>query len=251
MKKFVVSALALLALSACTQIEAGQKGVVKHYGRVTSVEDEGLVWYNPWSTDVIPVNVQQMKWESDTEAYTRDVQQANIKFALTYRLDPSKVSLVYRTVGEDWPSVLIPQVVEQSIKEVMGRSDAVGDAINNRGAVQQQIFSILRQRLAKRNVIVEGFDIKDISFTKQFEEAVERKQIAVQDADTAKNKTVEVEENAKQRVIAAEADAKAMQIKTQALSGNAKLVEYEAVQKWDGALPQNMYGGAVPFINVK
>jgi hypothetical protein len=41
-----------------------------------------------------------------------------------------------------------------------------------------------------------------------------------------------------------------MTIRAQALEKNAKLVEYEAVQKWDGKLP-HITGGVTPFINVK
>lgn len=250
MKKYIM-ALSALSLGACSQIDTGHKGVVVNYGKVTGTSDEGLVWYNPLTSDVVQIDLRQLKWESDTASYTKDVQQANIKFALTYRINPAKVVEVYRTVGADWAGTLIPQVVEQTVKEVMGRSDAVADAINNRSQVQQNILTLLRQRLAARSVIVEGFEIRNIDFSDDFEKAVERKQIAVQDAETAQNKTVEVQEQAKQRVIAAEADAKAMEIKTRALSGNAKLVEYEAVQKWDGVLPQQMMGNAVPFINVK
>ena len=48
----------------------------------------------------------------------------------------------------------------------------------------------------------------------------------------------------------AEAEAKAMAIKSEALSKNKALVEYEAVLKWNGELPQYMMGNSVPFINV-
>lgn len=41
-----------------------------------------------------------------------------------------------------------------------------------------------------------------------------------------------------------------MEIKSEALSKNKGLTEYEAVQKWDGKLPQYMLGGATPFINL-
>ena len=41
-----------------------------------------------------------------------------------------------------------------------------------------------------------------------------------------------------------------MQIRSQALAQNRGLVEYEAVQKWDGVLPVYMMGDAVPFINM-
>lgn len=249
MKNVAISMLCAVSLAACAQIDTGQKGVVTEYGRVTDVVDPGLVWYNPMSTDIITMDMRQAKWEAETSAYTKDVQRANVKFTLTYRLDPSRVKSVYSSVGTEWAGTLIPQVVEQNIKEVFGQSDAVADTINNRSGVQQRIIAGLRDRLRARAVIVEGFEIKNIDFSNDFENAVERKQIAVQDAETAKNKTVEVEEQARQRVIAAKADAEAMKIKTAALSGNAKLVEYEAVQKWDGALPQNMYGAnAIPFI---
>ena len=48
----------------------------------------------------------------------------------------------------------------------------------------------------------------------------------------------------------AEAEAKSMAIRAKALSQNKSLVQYEAVQKWDGKMPQYMLGSSVPFINV-
>ena len=71
-----------------------------------------------------------------------------------------------------------------------------------------------------------------------------------QKALTAENETKTVQEKARQKVISAEAEAKAMQIRAQALEKNPKLTEYEAVQKWDGKLPQYMMGNTVPFINL-
>lgn len=60
--------------------------------------------------------------------------------------------------------------------------------------------------------------------------------MAEQETLKAKNVTVQDKEEARQKVIAAEAAAKAMQIKTQSLSQNRALVQYEAVQKWNGQL---------------
>ena len=81
--------------------------------------------------------------------------------------------------------------------------------------------------------------------------AIEEKVTAEQEALKAKNKTVQVQEEARQKILTAEAEAKAIQLKAQALAGNKQLVELEYAKKWDGKLPQNMYGGAVPFVNVK
>jgi len=48
----------------------------------------------------------------------------------------------------------------------------------------------------------------------------------------------------------AKANAESMTIRANALSQNPKLVEWEAVQKWNGELPNYMLGGATPFINM-
>ena len=90
----------------------------------------------------------------------------------------------------------------------------------------------------------------EINYSEVFERAIESKVTAEQEALKAKNKTVQVEEEAKQKVIAAEAEAKSMAIRARALSQNKSLVEYEAVQKWDGKMPQYMMGNSVPFINI-
>ena len=90
----------------------------------------------------------------------------------------------------------------------------------------------------------------EINYSDVFERAIESKVTAEQEALKAKNKTVQVQEEAKQKVIAAEAEAKSMAIRAKALSQNKSLVQYEAVQKWDGKMPQYMMGNSVPFINV-
>jgi len=249
MKK-LITLVSLVTLAACTEVPNGHRGVVTNYGKINEVASEGLVWYNFWTEDVTLIDMRQIKWNGETQAYTRDVQQAAIKFTLTYRLDPSAVKKVYQTVGPEWASTLVPQVVEQSIKDVFGQSEAVKDAINNRAIVQDKILAEVKRRLKARDVIAMGFELRDISFSAAFEKAVEAKQVAVENANAERNKTVAVQERANQQIITAKADAESMKIKTEALAGNAKLVEYEAVQKWDGVLPTMMMGNTVPFINV-
>ena len=59
-----------------------------------------------------------------------------------------------------------------------------------------------------------------------------------------------MQEEARQKLISAQAEAQSMKIRATALSQNKALVEYEAVKKWDGKLPEYMLGNSVPFINV-
>ena len=136
-----------------------------------------------------------------------------------------------------------------TLKEVVGKWDAV-DLISNRDKAANTAFDQIRANLAERNVEVSRFEITDIAYTREFENSVEQKVIAQQKAIEEQNRTKQIEEQARQKVLSAEAEAKSIQIRAQALEQNAKLVEWEAVQKWNGVLPQYMMGSTTPFINL-
>jgi prohibitin 2 len=245
--KFAIMLIASFGLAACSEVPVGSKGVSVTQGTLNGIEDAGLVWHGPL-TDIIPISVQTLKWEAETSTYTKDVQQADVKFTVSYRLDPGAVRKTYETYGESWSQATIPQVVEESIKDAFGKSEAVKDAINNRGKIQSAIKADITKKLRKKSVIVEGFELNDISFSKDFDKANEAKQIAVETANAERNKTVAVQERAKQKIITAEADAEAMKIKSQALSGNAGLTAYEYAVRWDGKMPMYVTGSNAPMM---
>jgi prohibitin 2 len=211
---------------------------------------EGLYFFNPITSNIVEMETRLQRIDDATASYTRDVQQADIKYSLNYRLQQNAAHIMYRDVGREWENRLIPQVVLGTLKEVVGKWDAV-DLISNRDKAATTAFEQIRSNLAERNVEVTRFEITDISYTQEFENSVEQKVIAQQKAIEEQNRTKQIEEQARQKVLSAEAEAKSIQIRAQALEQNAKLVEWEAVQKWNGVLPQYMLGsGATPFINL-
>ena len=105
------------------------------------------------------------------------------------------------------------------------------------------------------------FELTDLEYSATFNSAIEAKVIAQQKAIEEQNRTVQIQEQANQRVVAAKAnaestvlnakaEAESISIRAQALEQNQKLVEWEAVQKWNGQLPTYMLGGSVPFVNL-
>lgn len=135
------------------------------------------------------------------------------------------------------------------MKESFGNFAAT-EIVENRDQVRKQIEKELEDTLDKDYFINIQFQLTNINFDDDFENAIKEKQVAEQQALKAKNVTIQVEEQAKQTKIKAEAEAEAMRIKAKSLESNQKLVEYEAVQKRDGKLPEYMLGDTVPFINL-
>jgi regulator of protease activity HflC (stomatin/prohibitin superfamily) len=245
--------IAVLSVAGCgiKVVDTGQRGIKTRFGEVVSESlPEGIYFFNPITSNIVEMDTRVQRKDGETDTYTRDVQQASIKYTLNYRLRQNTAHLMYRDVGRDWDDKLVPQVVLGTLKEVVGKWDAV-DIISNRDKAANTAFEQIRTNLAERNVEVSRFEITDIAFTREFENSVEQKVIAQQKAIEEQNRTKQIEEQARQKVLSAEAEAKSIQIRAQALERNAKLVEWEAVQKWNGVLPQYMLGGgATPFINL-
>jgi prohibitin 2 len=245
-----IALLGWLFVSTIVVVDAGHTGLKKTLGKVSEENyTAGVYIVFPLTTSIIQMDNRIQKIEDKTEVYSKDVQQASVSYALNYSLDPQSSVDIYTKVGIDWPFKLIPQVVTSSMKNVIGQWAAL-DLISNRNKAALDIEQLIAEQLKPRGISISGFALTNIDFQPQFEQAVEAKMVAVQNAEMAKNQTVQVEEQAKQRVIAAEADAKAMQIKTDALTKNQSLIMYEAVQKWNGELPKIMSGGGGTLLNI-
>lgn len=168
----------------------------------------------------------------------------------TYNVNPENVNVIFEKVGADYEAKLVTPIISDALKDIIGRWDAQ-DLVGNRDKARQQILATLNVKLNKRFIQNISFQIVNLNYSDKFEDAIEKKVIADQQAQEAVNNTKRVKEEAHQKVISAEADAKAMAIKAEALERNKSLVDYEAVQKWDGKLPEYMLGGTMPFINIK
>lgn len=240
----------LVSCSGVTQVDTGYRGVKTSFGKVTEGPlTEGIYFYNPFVYDVVQLDTRVQIMNGTTMSYTKDVQQTNLTYVLNYSLRPDAVVNTYQTVGQDWATKVVTPVVEANIKEVLGQFEAV-DLITNREKAKLAVVQQIKGELDARGVTTINFELSNIDFADEFEQAVEAKVTAIQRAAEAKNKTVQVQEEADQKIISAKAEAESMQIRSQALAQNRGLVEYEAVQKWNGVLPVYMMGDAVPFINM-
>lgn len=231
-------------------VGVGERGVKVTLGKVSPTSyTEGVHFVTPFISSIKNMNVKTQKNYINTSVYTKDIQQAQISYVLNYNLQPENAHRMYREVGANYFETVVSPVVEGTIKDVIGKWNAQ-DLVANREKATQEILIKLQKHLTPKYVNITDFQMTAIAYSGVFEKAIESKVTAEQEALRAKNKTVQIQEEAKQKLISAEAEAKSMSIRAHALTQNKNLVEYEAVQKWDGKLPEYMLGGSVPFINI-
>lgn len=251
----VISLLAAaMLLTSCgfEIVDTGHRGIETRFGEVIGEPlPEGLHFYNPFTTDIKEFEVRQQTWENKAAIFTSDNQRVDVTFAVTYSADPLKVTTIYKEVGGE--DSLVEKIVRPTVLGIlqMEVGKIIADDLNqNKSKVQQAAKQALVDALSVKDVTIYDIQLVDVDFEDAYEKAAEEKVVAIQQAQKATNDTVRIQEEANQKTITAQADAEAMRIKSRALSENRGLVEYEIAQKWDGKLPQYMFGSSVPMINL-
>ena len=88
-----IVAIIIVSVAGCgiKVVDTGQRGVKTRFGEITSTSlPEGLYFFNPITTKIIEIDTRVKRLDGETESYTRDVQQANIKYTLNYRLQQNR-----------------------------------------------------------------------------------------------------------------------------------------------------------------
>lgn len=250
-------ALSALAIAGCGQIDSGHTGLKLSFGKVVSEPlGPGLWFYNPIGGSLVIYDCREQRADFRMNAYTKDVQSAEFQIVVTFALNQHFITDLHNTIGRDYREKILAPAVIGVTKDVVGQWEA-DKLINGREQATREILTQVKAALRGKPVEVSSIIIANIDYSDVFEKAIEDKQVAMQNAIRAKNRTQEVEEEARQKVIAAEAEAKAMQTKGDALKANPSLVQLQAIDKWDGRAPQTLVvgsdvapilGGAAPTV---
>jgi len=263
----------ILLFATYYTIDQGERGVVLHLGKVVGEAGPGLHFKTPVMTSIEKISVQIQKeafektaaGDTRLQAYSRDQQPATIAMAVNYHV--TDASAVYSQFGslENMKSRIISSRAYEQLKTVFGQFDAA-DAIQKRAVLNAEVFAAIRKSVSGP-VLIDSVQIEDITFSNQYETAVELRMQAIvkqQQAEADKQKRI-IDADASAYEVKAAADAKAHQIEVQgkaeagaiqargdALRNNPSLPTLVASEKWNGVLPTTMVpGNALPFLNLK
>lgn len=220
-------------------VEAGHIGVVYTFGDVTGQVEAGLQTTAPWQAVRVASTQVQRETFQKIDAFSEETQDVFITATLNYEVSPDAIQELYRNVGPSWFDRLVESRVLQIFKDatVAYKSVQIAPA---REEIRTTVRSRLRAELQPFSIDVVDLLIDNIDFRPEFKEAIERKQIATQDAQTAQNRVAEARFKAQQQVETAKGEAQSVLVRAQAQaranrllsqSLTERIVRYEAVQK--------------------
>ena len=218
------------------------------------VLDEGFHFIVPFVQEVVPIEVRVQKVQSEETTSSKDLQVVNTVIAVNFRLDPDNVNKLYQEVGLSYKERVVDPAIAESLKAVTAQYTAE-ELISKRSEVSSKIKSILSQKLLNYYMILDEINITEFRFSDEFNQAIEQKQIAEQQALKAKLDLERIQIEAQQKIEQAKAEAEGLKLQKDQVT--PELIELrkieaqlEAIKKWDGKLPIVAGSGAVPFINI-
>jgi regulator of protease activity HflC (stomatin/prohibitin superfamily) len=258
---FVVLVFAAsLALGSIATINAGHRGILLTWGKVSPVVlGEGISFIIPYVNQVAQMSVQTQKYSAIASSASKDLQDVSTEVTLNYRIEADRANWVYQNLGMDYENRIIQPAIQEAVKASTAQFTAE-ELITQRPTVKAKIESALKDRMLNYSIIMETVSITDFKFSPSFSQAIEAKVTAQQQALKAENDLKRIQVEAQQAVAQAQgqanatitkaiAEAQAIRITGEALKENPQLVALESVKKWNGIMPVTLIsGGQTPTI---
>jgi regulator of protease activity HflC (stomatin/prohibitin superfamily) len=256
----VLLALLILVLSSSfVIINPGEAGVISILGKARDgALLEGIHIKPPLVSKVDIYDVTVQKYEVPAQSATRDLQDLKARFAINFRLDPTRVVEIRRTQGtlENLVSKIISPQTQEAFK-IAAAIRTAEESITKRSELKSDFDIALSSRLEKYGVIILDTSVIDLNFSTEFAKAVEDKQIAEQRAQRAVYIAREAEQEAQAEINRAQGKAEAQRLLAETLKaqGGQLVLQKEAIEAWreGGAQMPNVLvmGGessSVPFL---
>ena len=199
-----------LVPSSVHQVEPNEVAIATRFGNIVGIRESGT-HYDLWCT-YTKFDKTVQKLDLRTASYSSDAQTMTIDMTIQFKIDPTRVQDIYlEYVTMESLASRIEKIAADQVKAVLSEYTAM-QIIETRSNISPQVEEVIKTAVGdKYHSDITQVNLTDISFTDEFERAVEAKVIAEQEKQAAITKAEQALEVAK-----LEAEAKIETAKGQA-----------------------------------
>jgi regulator of protease activity HflC (stomatin/prohibitin superfamily) len=269
--------LLTVVMSSYTIVAPGYTGVIFNIwsGSLRTV-GQGLAMRVPWITRVqsypTALRTYTMVMRSDEgsstvddsiDLPTKEGQHIRQDISVTYNTSEEKAAHVFRSFRgapvQDIENTFIRRTIITVAQNAAGQMSLSEIISAKRGELQGVIEKNLEGEMTKMGFVLDKVNLGASHLPPAIENQMQQKMAAQQQAQQAEYELQKQETLAKAAVAQAEGEAKSTLVRAKAQAESNRLlqssltptlVNYRAVDKWNGQLPQ-VTSGATPFIDLK
>ena len=235
----------IVVFKAFVIVGAGERAVI--FSKLTGIQEgqlgEGMhlnipVLWEPVIYDVKTMTYTmsaqrqegQVRGDDSLLTLTSDGLPVKLDVSIRFRVSPDEVWLLHRDIGPNYVDKIVRPVARSGIRMVLSRFTVTQVYSGAREEIIEEIREILDPKFAAAHLQLEEVLLRDVKFSDEFQQTIEEKQVAQQDA----KRMVFVLEQAKlereRKIVEAQGEAGAISLRARALARNPQLVQYEYVR---------------------
>lgn len=213
-----------------------------------------------------PTFNQLISYEEPFTFQTSDAMDVRARVGVEYNIAPEKAATIFQTYRkgiEDITEINLRQYISDALIKHAAAMDINELTQGGKTALLDGVLKELRGKLDPVGIrVVKLSWVTDLIYPEQVKESINAKIEATQRALLRENEVAQSKAEAQKRIeeargiaestrLRAQAEADAIAIKARALRDNPDVIQLNAIEKWDGKLPQMMTADApMPLINV-
>jgi regulator of protease activity HflC (stomatin/prohibitin superfamily) len=172
----------------------------------------------------------EMKGDDSLQALTSDGQNVFLDISVRYHPDVENLVNLHRRIGVDFVNKVLRPQVRGIVRMLVSGYPVLDVYSGKRMLIQSEIEKNLRDSFKKNFIICDEVLLRNVQFSKDFQQAIENKVIAQQQAQAMKYVLEKQEMEKKRKIIEAEGESEALRLKGKALADNPALIQYEYIK---------------------
>ncbi len=229
----------LIILFGCfSSVKTGEIGIKTKFGKVIDTDmSEGIHFKAPYEK-IVKMNIKVQKYENKDllSTSTKDMQIVNnIKAVVNFQVNGKSALELYKKVGTNYKEVILEPAIQETIKAVISKYTSE-ELVTKRSEIALDIERTLNNKVKKYGIDISSVSINNFDFSESYNDAIEKKAVAEQEAETSKNQLEKAKIDAEKKKVEAQAEAEANKIKENTLTD--KILQQQFIEKWNGELPK-------------
>nr|QBA18453.1 prohibitin 3 [Lilium pumilum] len=245
---------ATLLSSSLYTVDGGQRAVI--FDRFRGVLDvsvgEGTHFLIPWLQKPYIFDIRTRPHTFASNSGTKDLQMVNLTLRVLSRPDVPNLPTIFKSLGLEYDDKVLPSIGNEVLKAVVAQFNA-DQLLTERPHVSALVRDSLIRRARDFNIILDDVAITHLSYGAEFSAAVEKKQVAQQEAERSRFVVARAQQEARAAIIRAEGESESAKLISDATAsvgmGLLEIRRIEAAREISATLAKSVNVAYLPTGN--